>query len=70
MLAQTCEQFTNLRLVLPYRLVDDALSVPVERVRVVGLLADVQSQPHVDVVVSRDEASLSPDSSGSPHRLA
>lgn len=52
--AQTCEQFVNLRLGLPQRLVDDALPVPVERARMVGLLADVPSQPYVDVVVSRD----------------
>lgn len=70
MTAQTCEQFADLRLVLPQRLVDDALSVPVERARVMGLLAHVQSQPYVDVVVSHGEASLSPDSSGSPCRLA
>ena len=70
MLAQVCEWFADLRLVLPYRLGDDALSVLVERARVVGLLADVQSQSYVDIVVSHDESSLSPDSSGSPHRLA
>ena len=52
MRAQMCEWFADLRLVLPHRLVDDALSVLVERARVVGLLADVQSRSHVNIVVS------------------